>query len=325
MKERLYLGMDGGGTQTRALLVDQTGQVRGAARAGSANINHHSPEQVRLTLHQIFCEVLGGDCREDILAAVFLGLGGVATEQDRQDVIALLPSFEAQPALPRIVIENDTVVGLTGGLAGRPGLTLIAGTGSACLGVNAQGRHWLCGGWGALADDHGSAPWIGLRALQAAVRAEDGRGASTALQHIVFEFLNLDEPRQLVHRIHNHGLERADLGRLAPRVAEACSQEDRVACAILEEAAVGLADMVRVTAERLFEEDACELVLVGGVALSGPPIQSLLIRHIEQACPQVILREPEFTPVQGAVLEALRADGIPWTPELFRTLKGSTP
>lgn len=325
MKERLYLGMDGGGTQTRALLVDQTGTVRGAATAGSANINHHSPEQVRLTLHRILCDVLGGDCRKDTLTTLFLGLGGVATEQDRQAVAALLPPCGDPSAPPRILITNDTVVGLTGGLAGRPGLTLIAGTGSACFGINAQGRHRLCGGWGALADDHGSAPWIGLRALQAAVRAEDGRSAPTALRQIVFEFLGLDEPRQLVSRVHNHGLERADLGRLAPLVADACRLGDPVACTLLDEVVGGLADMVRVTAADLFGEQSCELVLVGGVALSGPPIQTRLIRQIEQASPQVILREPEFTPVQGAVLEALRADGVPWTPDLLHNLKGTTP
>lgn len=322
MKERLYLGLDGGGTQTRALLVDQTGQMRGAAGAGSADLNHHSREQVRLTLQQIFCAVLGGNVRSSGLAAVFLGLGGVATEQDRQEVAALLPAFVAPT---RITIANDTVVGHTGGLAGRPGLTLIAGTGSACFGINSQGRQWLCGGWGAPADDYGSAPWIGLRALQAAVRAEDGRGEPTRLQQIIFQYLDLGEPRQLVRRLHTQGLERAELGRLAPLVAAACAQGDAVACALVEEAAAGLADMVRVTAHRLFGEDDCDLVLVGGVALSGPPIQPCLVRHITQACPQVMLREPEFTPVQGAVLEALRSDGILWTPQLLQNLKGSTP
>ena len=126
-------------------------------------------------------------------------------------------------------MDNDTVAGLTGGLSGRPGLALIAGTGSACLGVNAHGERWLCGGWGALADDVGSAPWVGLRALQAAVRAEDGRAGPTALRDIVFGFLGLTEPRQFISRVHNQGLERAELGRLAPLVADACRSGDGAA------------------------------------------------------------------------------------------------
>ena len=161
------------------------------------------------------------------LASIFLGLGGVSTEDDRRDILGILADVPEAGQAGRIVVENDTVAGLTGGLSGRPGLTLIAGTGSICLGINPTGERRLCGGWGALADDVGSAPWVGLRALQAAVRAEDGRGAPTLLRAIVFDFLSLSEPRQLISRVHNHGLERAELGRLAPLVTDACRPRRR--------------------------------------------------------------------------------------------------
>ena len=217
-------------------------------------------------------------------------------------------------------MDNDTVAGLTGGLSGRPGIALIAGTGSACLGINAQGERWLCGGWGALADDVGSAPWVGLRALQAAARAEDGRAGPTALRDIVFDFLGLAEPRQLISRIHNQGLERAELGRLAPLVVDACRGGDATAEAILRDAATELSALASVTARRLFGEAPCEMILVGGLALSGPPFQTMLTDRLHQDTPSLRVVEPELSPVQGAVLEALRAGGVPWTPQTLANL-----
>ncbi len=320
LENRYYLGIDGGGTQTRALLVDKRGRVQGCGHAGSANRNHYSREQVRAVFQIVLREALGTMPLGGTLSTIFLGMGGVSTEADRRDIAAsvrLCP--EVEPPV-RVIVENDTLVGLTGGLAGRPGLALIAGTGSACFGINARGERWLCGGWGALADDVGSAPWIGLRALQTAVRAEDGRHGPTRLQKIVFDFLHLSEPRQFISRVHNPGLERAEMGRLAPLVVEASVQGDVAAEAILREATWELSAMVRVTARHLFGKGDCQMILVGGLALSGPPFQSLLMEQIQLDCPQVSVHAPELSPVQGAALEALRADGVFWTKDVFANL-----
>lgn len=323
MTDKCYIGIDGGGTQTRALLTDHTGKVRGCGHAGSANRNHYSRESVRRTLSALFQETLSSLPASGHLAAIFLGVGGISTQGDRQDLLQIVGEIpEISPSV-QVIVENDTVVGLTGGLSGRPGLSLIAGTGSACLGINPHGDRRLCGGWGALADDIGSAPWIGLQALQAVVRAEDGRASPTRLQQIVFDFLGLSEPRELISRVHNYGLERAELGRLAPRVARASEEGDAVAQQILREAAAGLSEMVQVTAKKLFGDKGCELVLVGGLALSGAPFQPMLIERIQTDCPQVRVCDPEMSPVKGAVLEALRADGVAWTPDILANLKAS--
>lgn len=320
MSLRCYLGVDGGGTQTRAVLADEAGRVHRSAQAGSANRNHHSRDEVRRTLQALFQETLTGLPSGSALSALFLGMSGISTEADRQELRGILHEIPEIGSEVRVGVENDTLAGLTGGLSGRPGLALIAGTGSACFGRSADGTHLLCGGWGALADDIGSAPWIGLQALRAAVRAEDGRQLPTALQGIVFEFLGLGEPRQLIRRVHNHGLERADLGRIAPLVAAAAQSGDAAAESILREAASGLSEMVRVTAHRLFGQSPCEMILVGGLALSGPPFQPMLIERIHRDCPPVLIRDPELPPALGAVLLAMQSGGVSWTPLLFADL-----
>ena len=323
MKETYYIGIDGGGTGTRAILADASGRIWGQGQAGSANRNHYPREQVRASLQAALRGALAGMPAAGVLAGLYLGLSGVSTEADKRDILSLLREVpEVGPAV-QITVDNDTAVALAGGLKGQPGLALISGTGSACLGINAGGERWLCGGWGALADDTGSASWVGLRALQAAVRAEDGRLPPTLLQPVVFDFLGLTEPRRLISRVHNHGLERADLGQLAPLVVEAYRRGDEVAQGILRDAVLGLSEMVVAVSRRLFGFSRCELILVGGLALSGPPFQLMLLDQIHRDCPVVAVRDPELSPTLGAVLEALRTGGISWTPEVFANLGAS--
>ncbi len=290
-----FVGVDGGGTSTRALLADASGRVLGEGLAGSANRNHFPRGTVRGNLRAAFLSAMEGTPRAaGNLDCIFLGLGGVSTNDDRLDIVSVVGEIpEAAGALVRV--ENDTHVGLAGGLSGRPGIVLIAGTGSACYGVNARGETRLCGGWGALADDAGSGHWIGLRAIQAAVRAEDGRLPATALREIVFSFLGLRKPRELIDRVHNRGLGRDEIASLAPRVIEASQKGDAVARRILDEAAAELSALVAVTARGLFGTDPCEMVFVGGLARSGPPFEPLLAARIQADTPGVRVREPEMS------------------------------
>jgi N-acetylglucosamine kinase-like BadF-type ATPase len=262
-----------------------------------------------------------GERRPGPTLTIYLGMCGVSTDHDRADIASIVREIPEIGAAPAVVIENDARIGLTGGLSGRPGIVLIAGTGSACLGVNGEGKSCWCGGWGAVADDAGSAPWIGLRALQAAVRAEDGRAAPTALRTIVFEFLELSEPRELIDRVHNRGLTREELGALAPRVIGAYWSGDATAARIVDEATAELSQLVSTTAARLFGGKPCEMILVGGLALSGPPFQDRLIDRIHEAVPNIRVREPELSPVQGAVLEAMRSEGASWNEDVIRRLR----
>lgn len=316
-----FAGIDGGGTFTRALLSDAAGRLLGEGLAGSANRNHIPRETVRANLHAALRAAARGRPNPSApLAGVFLGLGGVCTESDRRDIASLVREFP-ETAGAEVRVENDTRAALAGGLSGRPGIVLVAGTGSACLGVNARGESWFCGGWGALADDAGSGYWIGLRAIQAAVRAEDGRASPTALREIVFSFLGLGEPRQLLDRVHNRGLERDEVARLAPLVLAAARGGDAAARSIAEEAAGELSALVAATARKLFGADPFDLVFAGGLARSGPPFEPMLADRIRADSPGAVLREPEMSPVQGAVLEALRAGGVPCTPEVLSNIR----
>src|SRR5262249_58715495 len=72
---------------------------------------------------------------------------------------------EALP-IPDITLETDARVALAGATGARPGVVIIAGTGSIACGVNSRGRFARAGGWGPTMGDEGSGSYIGRRALE---------------------------------------------------------------------------------------------------------------------------------------------------------------
>ena len=311
-----FLGVDGGGSHTRAVMADAEGRVIGSGVGASINPRHHDVPTIRERLRDLVRRARAS--REESLSAAFLSLGGISTRADARAIEAIAADID-QLAGAKVKVANDAIAALVGGLAGRPGMVLIAGTGSACYGVASDGRSHWCGGWEHRADDAGSAYWIAIEALRAAVRVEDGRLPPSALRDRVFNRWPLSEPRGLAERLSRGDVDRANLATLAPEII-ALAGTDALAKSIVDRAADELAQMVAVTAARLFGQHSSELILTGGLARSGPPFTPLLVSRIEAMSPGVKVVEPELPPVLGAVIEAARAAGAPGSTEFLETL-----
>jgi N-acetylglucosamine kinase-like BadF-type ATPase len=311
------LGIDGGGSHTRAVMADADGRIVGSGVGASINPRHHDVATVRERLGELVRRTRG--LREEPLEAAFLSLGGISTRADAEAVEAAALEIDGLRGV-KVKVANDAIAALVGGLAGRPGMVLIAGTGSACYGLAADGRSHWCGGWEHRADDAGSAYWMAIEALRAAVRVEDGRLPPSALRDLVFGRWPMAEPRALAERLSRGDLDRASLAMLAPGVI-ALASTDALAKSIVDRAADELAQMVAVTADRLFAPHPSELILTGGLAQSGPPFTPLLVSRIEASTRGVKVVEPELPPVLGAVIEARRLAGLPGSPQFLSALR----
>jgi glucosamine kinase len=311
------LGIDGGGSHTRAVMADAAGRITGSGVGASVNPRHHDVAVVRERLSDLVRRARGS--REEPLSAAFLSLGGISTRADAEAVEAIAAEVDGL-AGAKVKVANDAVAALVGGLAGRPGMVLIAGTGSACYGVAGDGRSHWCGGWEHRADDTGSAYWIAVEALRAAVRVEDGRLQASALRDLVFGRWPLAEPRALAERLSRGDIDRASLAALAPEVI-ALAGTDALAKSIVDRAAAELAQLVAVTASRLFAPGPSEVILTGGLARSGPPFTPQLVSCIETTAHGVKVVEPELPPVLGAVIEAARLTGARDSTVFLETLR----
>ncbi len=238
-----FLGIDGGGTSTRACLVDLQGNVIGHGTGGPANFFYNPKELVRGSVENSVIQALSCVQKETPRVAVScIALAGTGRPEDSAKAYGLLEPVFAGTSF--FVVE-DTYAALAAAHQGQDGIIVIAGTGSNCLGAK-QGVYHRAGGWGALLGDEGSAHSIAKKGLLACLRAYDRRGAQTCLTGMFTEKLKLDSLPDLIRVTRN--MERSCLAALSRTVFHAAEEGDSVALSILAQEASELVDMVKAVA-----------------------------------------------------------------------------
>jgi glucosamine kinase len=176
-----WLGVDGGGTGTRARLQDAAGRTLGEGEAGPSALSQ-GVVQAWLHVQQAVAAAFanaGLPPAAPAETALGLGLSGAGVRQQRQAFLA------ADPGYARCVLDNDGVTQLMGALAGGPGIVVASGTGSVATARLPDGRIRQAGGWGFPVGDEGSGAWLGLKAMQHTQAVLDGRDVAGALSHAV--------------------------------------------------------------------------------------------------------------------------------------------
>jgi N-acetylglucosamine kinase-like BadF-type ATPase len=227
----------------------------------------------------------------------------------------------ADPA--HIGIDHDIRIALAGGLAGEPGVAIIAGTGSSCYGRRADGASWMSGCWGYFIDDLGSGWFLGQQAMAAAAQAYDGRGAATVLESRALDALGIASVAEMMHRLYVVGLSRAETAALAPLVIKAAEEGDAVSIALIDRAADELARMAQAVAAKLTFPPDVAVTALGGLALSGPTFAAPLAAALARRLPDCRIVAPILPSVLGAVLLALDEIGQAPTAEIVAALRTS--
>jgi N-acetylglucosamine kinase-like BadF-type ATPase len=313
----IFLGVDGGGTSTRAVLVEASGRVIGQGEAGPSNYHNVGiPDALANIQSATWKAWEQANQTPRVPSAAFLGCAGIKSSTDIARFTSAAETAVIAPA-GEITVANDLHNALTGGLSGRPGIALIAGTGTNCLGRDATGHTFMCGGWGWLLDDVGGAMGLTLAAMRAAARAADGRGSETLLLPSLLAFLGLSEPNEMLARLYVDAWSADELAAFAPVVIRSAGEGDATAVRVMNEGAEALAELIAGTAVALDFPEGPEVVLLGGCVRSGAPYQPLVEAAVRKRCPKARILEPENTPVYGAAWNALRAANIHPLPSLF--------
>jgi N-acetylglucosamine kinase-like BadF-type ATPase len=310
MHEKIVLGVDGGGTSTRAVLTSIDGTVLGLGLAGPSNYDDIGKEKTRSNIQLAVKQAWQQSGLAPRMAdAAFLGMAGVVSDVDRAVIADMAASLELA-SLDFVGIDHDIRIALAGGLALEPGIVLIAGTGSSCYGRNAAGLSCRVGGWGYLLDDGGSSYYLGLEAMRAVVRSEDDRLGATGLTDRLLAALGLQETQDLMHRLYFPQMSRAEIATLAPMVLETAQQGDPIARQIVQDGQNELAGLVEVAARRLnFSPSTLAVTTVGGLAQSGSYFKHGLYGAIRSRVPGVQIQEPVLSPLLGAALLAIQLLG----------------
>ena len=229
------IGVDGGGSGTRALVHSVHGEVVGTGAAGPSALQQGIPQawdNVQAAVRRAF-EAAGRPVPAWQRCVLAAGLSGVSHPPWRDAFLARDPGFAALEA------ETDAFTMLLGAHGGAPGAILIAGTGSIAEALRPDGSRATVGGWGFRVDDEGSGGWLGLQALRHGLAAFDGRANPTPLARRVWQHCG-DEREALQDWCGRAG--QFECAQLARAVFE-CEDGDAVAGRLLAEAVAALEEL----------------------------------------------------------------------------------
>jgi N-acetylglucosamine kinase-like BadF-type ATPase len=235
------------------------------------------------------------------LAVLLLAGIDVAEEEDE-----LREAAEARGWATRIVAGNDTFAVLRAGSEDGIGVAVTCGTGVNCVGVAPDGRHLRFASLGEISGDWGGGRDIGLAALFAAARSEDGRGPHTTLEQLVPAYFGLSTPSLLARLIHLDEIPLVRVAELAP-LTLAAAADDAVAGEIVDRQAAEVVAMSLAALDRLgLTHERVDVVLGGGVLQSG---NDRLLRGVENGLhdvgPALLVRVASSPPIVGAALLGL--------------------
>lgn len=192
------VGVDGGGTGTRARVIRMDGTVVGAGQAGPSALGQGIEQawlQVRRAVDAAFASA--GVSEPPLQAcAVGMGLSGVHNHGWRDSFLATRAESPGA-VFAEVALETDAFAVLLGAHAGRPGAIVASGTGSVGELWREDGTRLSVGGWGFPVGDEGSGAWLGQRAVRLAQWAMDGRIHQSALVHAVWEVCGSTRERLL--------------------------------------------------------------------------------------------------------------------------------
>ena len=296
----LYVGVDGGSTKTFTVLADSSGNIFGTGETGPSNYHVVGFENAVKNIYDSILLAAKDLTFSYEIEAVTLGLAGMDT---RYDFEFFERNVEGKLPAKKIYVRHDAEIALVGATGGKPGIIVIAGTGSAAGGRNRKGKYLRCGGWGYILGDEGSAYYLGKRALMSVLWAYDGRGDKTILRDLVIKKLGISDEEGIIRKVYVEKMSVKEIAALAPLVTEAALKNDKVALEIFNDAARHLALHVIALVNRLemYDEEKILVATIGGVWKAGEvilePFRNELEKHFH-----VDVISPMFPPAVGALL-----------------------
>jgi glucosamine kinase len=300
----IVIGIDGGGTKTRAVVADERGRwvadVVGPGSAVRPGQAERSAQVIADTVRDALASCEMTHVRPKVLC---VGVAGVGRDSERE---ALWQALIARDLADEVVIHTDFAVALDDAFGDGPGVLLISGTGSVAFARGPTGATARCGGWGPVFGDEGGGAWIGRRALSVVAAAADGREPETALTGAILTAAQVNEAHELI--AWAAGASPSQLATLAPVVLSVADGGDLRANSIVSLGVEELALHVRALARHLFgdERAAVPVAFAGGNLQRGSVLRKRLEHRLKVAVPGAQVSAHDVDPARGAVRGALR-------------------
>jgi len=306
------LGVDGGGTKTLARITNLRGEILSENKAGSSNFK--KCKRIEDAGANIDSAVLGAIKKLDSTGKVYFvsscfGIAGVDCEKDLDIYKKMI--FQGKLSkyldLSRADICNDSKISLVAGSANKNRIIINCGTGSICLGENAESKEIIVGGWDYILGDQGSAYDIGVKALRGIMKAYDGREDETLLSKTITKYLNIENIQDLLDWTYNSNFSKDKVASLAKVVCRTAEIGDKLSKKILKEESEEAFLIVDTVINKLsLNNRKFDLIIAGHVFKCEKFFKNIFISNIENKFDKVKIINLTVEPVKGAIKIALK-------------------
>jgi glucosamine kinase len=297
----VILGIDGGGTNTRAAIVTN-GKVVGTGQSGSIKRLRVGAEAAEANLRAALKEAFAQSGMKDIDAAS-CGVASASMPGITEWIAAVFSDF----GIEKFEVVGDEVIALDAAFQGGPGILQIAGTGSNTIGRAADGSRESAGGWSSRLGDEGSGYWIGVNAVRRALHAYDREEPTQVIAKVseiwgtptMDDFINLGDSTP-----------GPDYAALAPVIHELAEAGDPVAVGVLGQAAADLVAFVLLVRSKLRRKHKIAgevpVAWTGSVIEKTPMVREAFFKGLRDGAPAMPVAEHAVVSLDGALWRAQR-------------------
>ncbi|HAX17410.1 MAG TPA: hypothetical protein DCY00_02285 [Actinobacteria bacterium] len=312
------LGVDGGGTKTLAAAADKDGRILAEIQFGSSNYKSSGFKRAKSNYTKGIISLAGKlkksfNDENPFFKSACIGLAGLNTSYDQKMFNALILNDDLKATMDfnNTILVNDTVIGLAAGSLKENRVIIIAGTGSNCYGINAEGAQAKANGWDHILGDEGSGFSMGIHTLRAVMRAYDGRGPETLLTRNVFEYLKIKDIDELNMWTYDTAFSKDRFASLSLILCNTAEEGDRVAIKILKKEALEVILNVKTVVRKLKLEDKdFDLVFVGKNFRCKKYFTEIVKKKLKNDFPLINFLPLTNRPVEGAVRLAVSVGDV---------------
>ncbi len=297
----VVLGIDGGGTNTRAAIVAD-GKIVGSGQSGSIKRLRVGAEIAEANLRTVLKEAFAEAGVKGVDAAC-CGVASASMPGIPEWITAVFNDF----GVARSEVVGDHIIALDAAFQGGPGILQIAGTGSNCVGRAPDGTLETAGGWSSRLGDEGSGYWIGINSIRRALHALDHEDPCQVIPAVmkIWGTKDMDEFIDL-----GDGTPPPDFAALAPVINELAEAGDPVAVGVLEQAAIDLVGFVLLVRSKLRRKHniagEVPVAWTGSVIAKMEMVRNRFVAGLHSAAPDMPVGTEEVVALHGAIWRAER-------------------
>lgn len=295
----VVLGVDGGGTRTRASIIAGE-RVLAHAENGSIKRLRVGAEAAEANLRALLKDVYA-QAGVSAVCAASIGVASASMPGTTEWITAVLQDFSAE----RSEVVGDEVIALDAAFRGGPGILQIAGTGSNTIGRAPDGSRESAGGWSSHLGDEGSGYWIGLHSVRRALCAYDREQPSQILKKVgeIWGTPSLDDLVNL-----GDSTPGPDFAALAPAIHSLAEAGDPVALGVLQQAAADLVEFVLLVRAKLRRKHGIAgevpVAWTGGVVEKMTLVREAFFAGLHAAAPEMPVGNESVVSLAGALWRA---------------------